>query len=184
MKVPQLSGLMACALLCVSPVDAAAAKCRPTASQPALPSKPSCTNYITNKFFTSASGWTFSGNAGQSSNCDGVSTCGQINANEGPASFSQTFETVPGFQYWASFGYMYTTSVSAADEATCEIISGGSTIASVNVPFRTENSYYGKGFYFTPPTARTATLKCTTTSAATGLVDFTQMDVTWDQCFG
>ncbi|KAL1890336.1 hypothetical protein Sste5346_008338 [Sporothrix stenoceras] len=188
MKVPQLSGLVACALLCASPADAA--KCRlstpsssisSAASVPSGPSTPNCyTNYISNKYFTDGSSWTFAGDSSASTSCGIYSTCAELNADAGPASVSQSFATVPGFQYYASFAYMYSSQpASDADSATCEIISGGQTVASVVLPYRGLSTYYGQGVYATP-TTRTSTLICKISSASTGPVYLTQMAVTWN----
>ncbi|CAK7237239.1 hypothetical protein SCUCBS95973_009893 [Sporothrix curviconia] len=110
MKVAQLSSLVVCALLGASPVDAAAAKCRlatPPSSVSAGPSSPECyTNYITNKYFAGAAGWTFSGDSAPSTSCGLYSTCAQLNADAGTAPVSQTLATVPGFSYYASFAYI------------------------------------------------------------------------------
>ncbi|CAK7212747.1 hypothetical protein SBRCBS47491_001571 [Sporothrix bragantina] len=191
MKVPQLSTLVTFALFGAGPVDAAAAKCRlPTPSSSSISSSasasptpvqpPSCSrNYINNNYFTSSADWTFGGDASTSSSCVTYPTCGQMNADAGPATISQTFDIVPGYTFRLNLPFMYTTQPpDDADRVTCELTSG-SMAYSIVLPFYTLNTYWAAGQTFTPP-ASTATLTCTLTSADTGTVSLAGMTVYWN----
>ncbi|CAK7271453.1 hypothetical protein SEPCBS119000_004612 [Sporothrix epigloea] len=188
MKISRVSIFAAYALLCPSPADAA--NCRLTtpsstssaAAAPSGPSQPDCfANYIQNKYFAGSSYWSFGGDAAPSTDCGAIfSTCAKLIADSGPASVSQSFDTVPGFTYRFSLGYMYTVQpASDADKVTCTVTSGGSTVASYQLAYLSLNDFRGAGFDFVP-TTRKSTLTCTLTSAAMGTVRLTQMAVNWD----
>ncbi|CAK7265142.1 hypothetical protein SEPCBS57363_001430 [Sporothrix epigloea] len=189
MKIPWLSGLAACALLCADLADAA--KCRlltPSSSSSAAaaessgPSQPDCyTKYISNRYFANNEAWTFGGDASPSTDCGTIfSTCAQLTADSGPASVSQSFDTVPGFTYRASLAYMYTVQPATdADKITCKVTSGSNTVLMYALPYLSLNDFRGAGFDFVPTTKK-STLTCTLTSTASGTVHLTQMAVNWD----
>ncbi|CAK7237241.1 hypothetical protein SCUCBS95973_009894 [Sporothrix curviconia] len=195
MKVPQLPGLAAVALLCAAPADAAAARCRlptpsstssassasPSPSAPPAPVQPPICghNYLSNNLFSGSSGWTFGGDAAsQNTGCGVYTTCAQLTADQGAASVSQTFAIVPGYSYLVNIPAMYSIQpATAADVVTCEIVSGAASL-SIPLTFYYLYQYYGTGPAFTPQ-ASTATLTCTLTSASTGTVHLSGLAVYW-----